>query len=121
VSSDDRLRVAKQHSAVGIRSASCGSALALWASVLSQSLDVEIWPTCVVLPAGFCLALTLGGRDFARPGDSDAEGPPVFRGSGLFLHTDPDDRPAGVFDGRTTIHTGPGTPSHVLLPAIAGT
>jgi predicted acyl esterase len=81
-------------------------------------LDVEIWPTCIVLPAGFRLALTIGGQDFARPVDGNPDGPAVLRGSGLFLHTDPGDRPAGVFDGTTTIHTGPDTPSHVLLPII---
>jgi hypothetical protein len=41
-----------------------------------------------------------------------------MQGSGVWLHTDPDDRPAGVFDGTTTIHTGLDTPSHVLLPII---
>jgi predicted acyl esterase len=81
-------------------------------------LDVEIWPTCVVLPAGFRLAVTIGGNDFARAGDQEVEGPPVFRGSGLFLHTDPDDRKRGVYDGATTIHAGPDTPSHLLLPII---
>lgn len=81
-------------------------------------LDIEIWPTCIVLPAGFRLALTIGGRDFARNGGLETDAPPVFRGSGLFLHTDPDDRPAGIFGGTTTIHTGPDTPSHLLLPII---
>jgi predicted acyl esterase len=81
-------------------------------------LDIEIWPTCTVLPAAFRLALTIGGCDFARPDDSDPAAAAIFRGSGLFLHTDPHDRPTGVFDGTTTIHTGPGTPSHVLLPLI---
>jgi uncharacterized protein len=81
-------------------------------------LDVEIWPTCIVLPADFRIALTIGGRDFARPGSEDAAGPPVFRGSGVWLHTDPDDRPAGVFGGTTTIHMGPDTPSYLLLPII---
>jgi predicted acyl esterase len=81
-------------------------------------LQVEIWPTCVVLPADFRLALTIGGSDFARDVDQKVEGPPVFRGSGLFLHTDPDDRPPGVYDGATTIHSGPDTPSSLLLPII---
>jgi predicted acyl esterase len=81
-------------------------------------LHVEIWPTCIVLPAGFRLALTIGGSDFARPAEGSGEGAPVFRGSGLFLHTDPDDRPRGVYDGTTTIHTGRDTPSHLLLPTV---
>jgi predicted acyl esterase len=84
-------------------------------------LHVEIWPTCVVLPAGFRLALTIGGNDFARAADEEVEGPPVFRGSGPFLHTDPDDRPRGVYGGATTIHSGPDTPSSLLLPIIPAT
>jgi hypothetical protein len=79
------------------------------------ALRIEIWPTCIVLPAGFRLALTIGGVDFARQAPT-AE--PVFQGSGLFLHTDPEDRPPGIFNGTTTIHTGPDTPSHLLLPII---
>jgi len=80
------------------------------------ALQIEIWPTCVVLPAGVRLALTIGGVDFAR--QASTSGPPVFLGSGLFLHTDPEDRPPDIFDGMTTIHTGPDTPTHVLLPII---
>jgi predicted acyl esterase len=79
-------------------------------------LDIEIWPTCIVLPPRFRLALTIGGQDFARDAPDQTEGPPVFRGSGLFLHTAAGDRPADVFGGTTTIHTGPETPSHLMLP-----
>jgi predicted acyl esterase len=81
-------------------------------------LEIEIWPTCIVLPAGLRLALTIGGSDFAREADGPAEGPPVFRGSGLFLHSDPEDRPAETFNGTTTIHTGKDTASHLLLPIV---
>jgi uncharacterized protein len=81
----------------------------------SYELDVEIWPTCVVLAAGYRLALTIGGKDFARGPVDDA---PFMRGSGVWLHTDADDRPRAVFAGTTTIHTGPGAPSHLLVPII---
>jgi uncharacterized protein len=84
----------------------------------TYALQIEMWPTCIVLPAGFRLAVTIGGRDFARQAQAQAAGPPVFRGSGLFLHTDPDDRPPEVFNGTSTIHTGPDTPSHLLLPIV---
>ncbi|MBV9513826.1 MAG: CocE/NonD family hydrolase, partial [Mycobacteriaceae bacterium] len=82
------------------------------------ALQVEIWPTCVILPAGFRLALTIGGVDFAR--QTPTTGPPVFLGSGPFLHIDPEDRPPDIFGGTTTIYTGPDTPCHVLLPVIPG-
>ena len=35
-------------------------------------LDVEIWPTCVVLPPGYSVALTVQGRDWTYPGAVDA-------------------------------------------------
>jgi len=84
----------------------------------TYALQIEIWPTCIVLPAGFRLAVTIGGSDFARQAQAQTAGPPIFRGSGPFLHTDPDDRPPDVFNGITTIHSGPDTPSHLLLPII---
>jgi predicted acyl esterase len=81
-------------------------------------LDVEIWPTSIVLPAGYRLAVTVSGRDFAR----GASGPDDLanRGSGPFLHNDPEDRPAEVFGGTTTIFTGATRASYILLPVIPG-
>lgn len=76
--------------------------------------DVELWPTCVELPAGFRLALTVGGSDFARP---EAEG--AFRGSGPFAHDDPDDRRATA-DVTLELFGGGRTPSSILLPVIDG-
>jgi hypothetical protein len=40
------------------------------------------------------------------------------RGSSVFLHDDPVDRPADVFTGTTTIHTGGEFASHLVLPRI---
>ncbi|MDQ2816436.1 MAG: CocE/NonD family hydrolase [Actinomycetota bacterium] len=74
---------------------------------------IELWPTCVVLPAGFRLALSVAGRDFARP-----EGTGDFHGSGPFAHHDPADRPPARTCGITRVHTGARTPSSVLLPVI---
>lgn len=76
---------------------------------------VEMWPTCVVLPAGYRLALTVAARDFARPGPP---GPDGFHGSGPFLHNDPADRPPARAAVVTRIHTGAQTPSSLLLPVI---
>ena len=42
----------------------------------------------------------------------------VRRGSGFFLHNHPEDRPADVFGGLNSIHTGEDHPSFVLIPAI---
>ncbi|MFJ4654677.1 CocE/NonD family hydrolase [Nocardia sp. NPDC088792] len=83
-------------------------------------LDVEIWPTSLVVPPGYRLGVTLAGRDFEMPGDGPW--PVVYgiqmRGNGLTPHDDPDDRPAGIFDGTTTVHTGPDSRTSLLLPVI---
>jgi uncharacterized protein len=76
-------------------------------------VDVEIWPTSIVVPAGYRVALTIGGKDFER---SDAEG--LMKGSGIFLHNDPADRPHDVFGGINTIHTGGNRSSYVLMPLV---
>jgi uncharacterized protein len=77
-------------------------------------LDVEIWPTCVVLPAGYQIALTIRGRDFTWPGTEGR-----WKGSGPFLHVDKEDRGAPEFKGVTEIHSGnPDFLSHLLLPMI---
>ncbi|MEU2680495.1 CocE/NonD family hydrolase [Streptomyces sp. NPDC007107] len=81
-------------------------------------LQVEIWPTCIVLPAGFRVALQISGHDFERPTPDDPTGAWIARGSGPFLHNHPEDRPASVYGGRTTLHTGPDAPSRLLLPVI---
>jgi predicted acyl esterase len=74
---------------------------------------VEMWPTCVVLPAGYQLALSVAGRDFARPQGTDG-----FGGSGPFAHDDLADRPPARTAGITRVHTGARTPSSLLLPVI---
>ena len=33
----------------------------------SVEVDVEIWPTCIILPTGFRLAVVIAGKDFQRP------------------------------------------------------
>lgn len=81
-------------------------------------LEVEIWPTNIILPAGFRLALRIGGRDFERGEVNDPNEAWVSRGSGPWLHTHPEDRPQSVFGGRTIIRTGGTTISRVLLPII---
>jgi putative CocE/NonD family hydrolase len=90
-------------------------------------LDVEIWPTCLVVPAGYRIALTVQGHDYVYPGPSRYPGPGGARlssfkneltGCGPFLHDDPRDRPPEVFSGRVTVHTGADHPSSLLLPVI---
>ena len=84
-------------------------------------LDVEIWPTSVIVPAGYRIGVSVLGRDFKWPG----EGPwPEFypgvpmKGNGVFLHDDPRDRPAEIFGGTTTLVSGGEQQSYLLLPVI---
>jgi len=84
-------------------------------------LDVELWPTSIVVPPGHRLALTVRGRDYewqkatgARLSNFKNE----LLGCGPFLHDDPTDRPAAVFSGKTTLHFGNGKDSFVLIPVI---
>ena len=86
-------------------------------------LDVEIWPTCIVVPAGYRIGLTVRGRDYEYPGGpSTGLGTlgAVFTGVGPFQHDDPTDRPPEIFGKTVTIHCGPARRSHVLLPIIPG-
>ncbi len=82
-------------------------------------LDVEIWPTCIVAPAGYQLALTVLGRDW----DHGEEGQPShlgfeLRGCGVNVHDDPTTRPPAVYDGKVTLYGGRDHPSSLLVPFI---
>jgi putative CocE/NonD family hydrolase len=76
-------------------------------------VDVEIWPTSLVLPAGYTLTLDVQGHDYVYPGASG-----FMTGSGPFVHKDPSDRPADVFGGKVALHTGGRNTSYLLLPVI---
>ena len=86
-------------------------------------LDVEIWPTSIVVPAGHRIALTVRGRDYEWQKSTGAK-LSAFKnellGCGPFLHNDPRDRPASVFGGKVTLHMGPQYQSYILLPIIPG-
>jgi uncharacterized protein len=84
-------------------------------------LDVEIWPTCIVIPPGYRIGLCVRGKDYVYAGESGGRLSNMrneFTGCGPFLHDDPQDRPKDVFGGTTTLHTGPGSESFVLLPVV---
>ena len=83
-------------------------------------LDIEIWPTCIVVPAGYRVALTLRGKDYEYAGEaatlSNMKNP--MKGCGPFVHDDPADRPPQVFGGKVTLHFD--RKPFVLLPIIPG-
>jgi predicted acyl esterase len=81
-------------------------------------LDIEIWPTCIVVPAGYRIALSIRGRDYehddAAATLSNMKHP--MKGCGPFTHDDPTDRPAAVFGGKVTLHFERNP--YLLLPII---
>ncbi len=83
-------------------------------------LDIEIWPTSIVVPSGYRIALTVRGKDYEY--DSTDAGLPnapyPMKGVGPFTHADPDDRPAAIFACRNTLHFGAGKMPYLLLPVI---
>jgi predicted acyl esterase len=84
-------------------------------------LDIEVWPTCIVAPAGYRVAVTVGGRDFEQPGPG-IELPHAFykfTGVGPFFHNHPKDRPAETFATRNTLHFDAQHQPYVLLPLIS--
>src|SRR5208282_4431116 len=85
------------------------------------ALDIEIWPTSIVVPAGYRVALTIRGKDYVYPGGSGGKLSNFkneLTGCGPFLHDDPRDRPPRIFGGRNALHFGPGRQPYVLMPVI---
>jgi uncharacterized protein len=84
-------------------------------------LDIEIWPTSIVVPAGFRVALTIRGKDYVYPGGSGgrlSNFKNELTGCGPFLHDDPRDRPPDIFGGVTGLHFGGSSRPYLLLPII---
>lgn len=84
-------------------------------------LDVEIWPTCIVVPEGCRIALSVRGRDYVYPGGADqglSNMKNAFTGVGPFLHNDPTDRPPKIFGGNVTIHFDKDKQPYVLVPIV---
>jgi len=84
------------------------------------ALEVEIWPTCVVVPAGYRIGLNIRGRDYEWEGVastlSNMKRP--MKGCGPFVHDDPDDRPQTIVEATYTIHFDLAQPPRLILPII---
>jgi predicted acyl esterase len=68
-------------------------------------LDVEIWPTSIVLERGDRLILEVSSSDES--------------GAFFKMGQDPRDRPATRFDGHNTLHTGGDHVAYLRLPVIS--
>jgi uncharacterized protein len=83
--------------------------------------DVEIVASCIVVPAGWRVALTIRSKDYEYEGELSEFGKKFHyatRGTGGMTHNDPDDRPMDVFAGKVTLHAGGHHASYLLLPII---
>ncbi|RBR26700.1 uncharacterized protein FIESC28_00483 [Fusarium coffeatum] len=68
------------------------------------AVDVEIWPTNVVVDKGGKLVFEVSSGD--------------TQGSGIFQHNDTVDRSPDIFQGQNHIHFGPRQQNYVTLPVI---
>jgi predicted acyl esterase len=74
------------------------------------ALDIEVWPTSIVVPKGYRLSLTVQGRDFEFPSKP-----------GRMLHNSAIDRPADIYGGDKTLYSAPNHLSYLLMPLIPPT
>jgi predicted acyl esterase len=90
-------------------------------------LQIEIWPTSVVLPAGWRIGLSIRGNDYLYPGADPAAVATTgigatagteFTGVGPFRHTNATDRPPSIFAAPVTMHWAPGQQPELILPVI---
>jgi predicted acyl esterase len=82
-------------------------------------VEVEVWPTSIVIPQGYVLALTVEGTDYNHglPDPKYHYGRPQT-GSGPYWHEHPGDRDKPEYDGTVTISTEPGREPYLLMPVI---
>ena len=84
-------------------------------------LAVELWPTSIVVPKGYRLALSVRGKDYvwqASTGAKLSNFKNELLGCGPFLHDDPRDRPRRIFAGTTTLYLDGQGSCRILLPVI---
>jgi predicted acyl esterase len=68
------------------------------------AVDVEVWPTNVIVEKGGKLVFEIGSGD--------------TQGSGIFQHNDPTDRSEEKFAGMNHVHFGPKSVNWVTLPVV---
>ncbi|KAE9581273.1 hypothetical protein CGMCC3_g2560 [Colletotrichum fructicola] len=68
------------------------------------TVDIELWPTNVVVEKGGKLIFEVSSGD--------------TQGSGLFKHTNEKDRPHSIFGGQNSIHFGNSYENYVVMPII---
>jgi len=87
----------------------------------SVELDIEIWPTSIVIPKGYRIGLSIRGKDYEYAKETGlrlSNFKNELRGCGAFLHDDPVNRPTDMFSGTTTLQFTAESPPYLLLPVI---
>ena len=82
-------------------------------------LDMEIWPTSIIVPAGYRIGLTIRGTDYEYEGPaaqlSHFKGSKL-RGVGIYTHADPDIGPPTSTAARPPCTPDPNTPRSCYCP-----
>ena len=81
-------------------------------------LDVEIWPLCMTVPAGYRFGFTISGRDFPLPydGNSDPEHP---RGHAIYTHrVQYQYDTERVYSGDITLYAQGNKACYITMPII---
>jgi predicted acyl esterase len=86
-------------------------------------LVIEIWPTSIVVPKGYRIALSVRGKDYmwqATTGAKLSNFKNELLGCGPFLHDDPRDRSPRLLAGTTTLHFDWKGACSLIVPIIPG-
>ena len=82
-------------------------------------VDVEMMPTCIVVPKGYRLGLSVRGRDHETVNKPVPYGPfGNWSGVGYFRHDEARDRVPEIFHNNVTLHFDEGKAPYILLPVI---
>lgn len=85
-------------------------------------LDIDFWTTCVVIPKGYRLGVSIRGKDYEWSKENVTirlnNFAHVLNGNGPHSHNDPEDRPKEIYGGKTTIHISKDQAPYIQLPVI---
>lgn len=81
-------------------------------------LDIEIWPTSIVVPAGYRLGVTVSGSDYENAPHYIPHSSKTLRGTYPFAHINEQDRPPAIFDTVNRLHFDAERAPYLLLPVI---
>lgn len=83
-------------------------------------LDIEIWPTSIVVPKGWRIGLRVRGKDYEYEGEAAKLSNMKFpmRGCGPFIHDRPAIEAPDVYAGVTTLHATAEEQPYLLIPVI---